>query len=88
MHLEGAASGIGGKRRKQKRRPAYWFESRRHFFLKHHGKAGAFAADMAWMAGYSLWSLRRIIQGKENLDPPCLFRDFFRHSTLRRGFRV
>ena len=88
VHMEGAASGITGLHRKQGRRPAYWFESRHRFFLKHHGKAGVVVADLAWMTGYSLWCLRRFLQGKDRSDPPYFFWDFFRHCSLIRGFRL
>ncbi|MBL0275013.1 MAG: glycosyltransferase family 2 protein, partial [Anaeromyxobacter sp.] len=35
VHLEGASSGIS--QRELRRRPAYWFQARRRFFLKSHG---------------------------------------------------
>lgn len=48
LHLEGAATGI---RAAAKRRPAYWYDSRRRFFIKHHGVSGLIAADLLWAAG-------------------------------------
>ena len=48
LHLEGAATGI---RAVAKRRPAYWYDSRRRFFVKHHGLAGLLLADLFWALG-------------------------------------
>ncbi len=39
--------------------PDYWYRSRAHYFRKHHGPAGAFLADAAWMAG-ALFYLARL----------------------------
>ncbi len=57
MHIEGASTQISDRRR---RRPAYWFDSRRRFFVKHYGLFGLFAVDILWMGGrmaYALWCL-------------------------------
>ena len=75
MHLEGAATGIGNAAR---RRPAYWFDSRRRFFVKHHGAAGLLAADVLWAGGRLSWRLRRLfgLGGRQPADdPPGLMRD-------------
>lgn len=82
MHVEGASTGI---RDANRRRPAYWFASRRRFFLKHHGAAGLLAADVLWSAGRISWKLRRLLglggRGTRN-DPPGLIRDLLT-SDLR-----
>jgi hypothetical protein len=87
VHLVGQSSGVTDTRRVPSRRPAYWFESRRRFFVKNRGRLCAVAADLAFAAGYVLWRLRRPLQGKPDLDPPCLLRDTLRHSALIRGIR-
>ena len=86
IHLEGVASGISAGREISRRRPAYWFESRRFFFLKHHGAFSLFLADTLWIAGYSTWLIRQLIQKKENIDPPRFLRDFISHSVFFKGF--
>ncbi|MDG3008124.1 glycosyltransferase family 2 protein [Paludisphaera mucosa] len=89
VHLEGASTGIkGGSATKAKRRPAYWFQARRRFFLKNHGAAYTALADAAFLAGYAAWRLRRRIQAKPDLDPECFLADSFRHSVFRTGFAV
>jgi GT2 family glycosyltransferase len=55
LHLEGAATGI---RAAAKRRPAYWYDSRRRFFAKHYGVIGLLAADFFWLLGRWCFLLR------------------------------
>lgn len=89
IHLEGASTGIqGGPREKPKRRPAYWFQARRRFFLKNHGKLRAALADAAFLAGHAVWRLRRPLQRKPDLDPQNFLADSFRHSVFRTGLKV
>jgi GT2 family glycosyltransferase len=86
VHLEGASTGI--VRRVIKRRPEYWFQARRRFFLKNHGAVFTALADAAFLTGFALWRLRRVIQRKPDLDPPQMLGDAFRNSVFLTGFRV
>ncbi|WP_165250295.1 glycosyltransferase [Paludisphaera soli] len=89
VHLEGASTGIkGASTTKVKRRPAYWFQARRRFFLKNHGKLYTALADAAFLAGFAAWRLRRRLQDKPDLDPEHFLADSFRHSVFRTGFAV
>ena len=72
VHLVGAVSQLSDSRKHRKRRPAYWFQSRRRYFLK-HGRAYAAAADVAFLAGFSLFRLRRAVQRKADTDPPKMW---------------
>lgn len=56
IHLEGAATGIHSK---AKRRAAYWYDSRRRFFVKHYGVFGLLAADGLWTIGRISYLLRK-----------------------------
>ena len=58
MHLEGASTGI---RAKQRRRPEYWFASRRRYFTKAFGVGGLVAADVLWSLGRASLLLRRAV---------------------------
>jgi N-acetylglucosaminyl-diphospho-decaprenol L-rhamnosyltransferase len=82
MHVAGQSTGVTGLQAARRRRPAYWFESRRRYWIKHHGWAYAAATDLAWMLCFSLWQLRRLLQRKPRTDPPHLLRDFARYSAL------
>jgi GT2 family glycosyltransferase len=86
VHLEGASTGI--VTRIVKRRPSYWFQARRRFFLKNYGAAYAALVDAAFLVGFALWRLRRRVQRKPDDDPPHMLADSFRHSVFRAGFRV
>jgi len=58
VHFEGAVTGIKTARR---RLPAYWFDSRRRFFLKSYGAAGLLAADVLRCLGRASLLLRRTL---------------------------
>lgn len=88
VHLVGAVSQLSDNRKHRKRRPAYWFDSRRRYFLKNHSALYATLADIAFLTGFTLWRLRRFIQRKEDPDPPKLLWDSFTHSIFLRGWRL
>lgn len=84
VHEVGAATGISDTRVQQPRRPTYWFESRRRYFSKNHGKVYLFMADMLWMMGYSSWLLRSRFMDTAyyRLRAPDLLSDFLIQSQL------
>ena len=83
VHLEGQSTGVGDKNAAApKRLPRYWFESRRHYFMKNHGPLKARLADVAWTLGHLSWRARRRLQGKADDDPPHLLSDFVRFNFL------
>jgi len=57
VHREGSATGI----RETRRRPAYWFESRRRYFTRAHGTLGLIAADLLWAMGRASYLARRVV---------------------------
>ena len=67
-----------------KRRPPYWFESRRYYLRKNHGGLYAFVASMTWALGYTLRSTRRAVQRKPTQAPPNMLGDFLRYSFFDR----
>jgi N-acetylglucosaminyl-diphospho-decaprenol L-rhamnosyltransferase len=86
VHFVGAASQISDHRKHRRRRPAYWFESRRRYFTQNHGRPYALLADAAYATAF--WRIRRAIQRKPDPDPPQFLTDFLRHSTFGRGLRL
>jgi GT2 family glycosyltransferase len=75
VHLEGASTGITQARN---RRPRYWYDSRRRYFLKHYGVPGLLLADGLWAAGRASLALRRVLRlgrGGATQDPRGLARD-------------
>jgi N-acetylglucosaminyl-diphospho-decaprenol L-rhamnosyltransferase len=88
VHLVGAVSQLSDSRKHRARRPAYWFESRRRYFVKNHGWIYAALADLAYLAAHTIWRTRRFLQGKEDTDPPKLLLDSVSHSVFLRGWTV
>jgi N-acetylglucosaminyl-diphospho-decaprenol L-rhamnosyltransferase len=82
VHLVGQSSGVTNLREPPRRRPRYWFESRRRYFVKNHGRAYAFLADVAYALSFGAWRVRRALQGKPDTDPPRMWSDFVQFSFL------
>jgi len=77
VHLGGQATGVNDM---SQRMPSYWFESRRHYFEKNYGRTYLLLANLLWIAGYSLWTVRRTLQNRPDDDKPRMFSDFIRLS--------
>ena len=86
LHVLGAATGFSHGDGREPRRPRYWFESRRRYFIKNFGLGYAMLADLAHLTGFALWQLRRALQQKPDLDPPHYLRDFLANSTFASAF--
>jgi GT2 family glycosyltransferase len=86
VHFVGQSSGIDQQDQKPKRRPKYWFDSRRRYFLKNHGWFYTALTDLVWILSFSLWKIRQFIQRKPNNDPPYLLRDFFLNTVFFNPF--
>lgn len=81
MHIEGVSTGI----KSNKRRPTYWYESRRRFFIKHHGVTGLILADILWSIGRVSYLLRKSLgigKKQEHNDPSWLMYDLLRGDIL------
>ncbi len=61
--------------------PDYWYDSRRHYFLKNHGSAYLAAADVALTLGSVAWQVRRRLQGKQDSDPPGFLTGLMKHRV-------
>jgi GT2 family glycosyltransferase len=85
VHLVGQSSGVTGAKRAAKRRPRYWFDSRRRYFVRNHGRATAFFADVAWAGSGAIYRALQFVRRKPRTDPPWLLWDFLRHSFLSWG---
>ena len=82
VHLVGASSGVFNKAQQTRRLPAYWFEARRRYFVRNHGRARARLADLAWALGALSFRARNLLQRKSDPMPEKHFRDFVRHNFL------
>jgi N-acetylglucosaminyl-diphospho-decaprenol L-rhamnosyltransferase len=85
IHLVGQSSGVTDTKRPLKRRPQYWFNSRRRFFIKNYGLPYAILADFARVLGLIFWKIRKFVQRKTEVNPPSFLSDLIRNSlTLRK----
>jgi N-acetylglucosaminyl-diphospho-decaprenol L-rhamnosyltransferase len=88
IHLVGQSSGVTGAKRTQKRRPAYWFESRHRYFRVHYGAIKTLVADVLWAGGFAVSSVLTKLRGKPRTDPPWLLWDFVRYNVTSWGHRL
>ena len=79
-HIGSASTGM----KTWRRIPAFWLDSRRHYFTKNHGHLYAAAATLAHLAGGLLWRARLLVQNKDRVDPPHFLRDLILHDVRAR----
>ncbi len=81
-HMSGRSTGASGEGSLQRRMPAYWFESRRRYYRKHHSRLYTMLADAAFIVALGLSRVRHFVQRKPDNAPPHYLRDFIRHSAI------
>lgn len=69
------------------RMPAYWFDSRQHYFRKNLGALGAVAANLAHLAGGALFRMRCVIERRQDRAAPGQLRAIARHGFSPRRKR-
>ncbi|WP_299411827.1 glycosyltransferase family 2 protein [uncultured Sulfitobacter sp.] len=77
VHIGSVSTGMKTKRRM----PSYWYDSRRHYFIKNHGRIYAVTALLAHLVGGVLHRLRAGIAGRKPQDPNWFLADLIAHST-------
>lgn len=80
MHIGSVSTGM----KEWRRVPAYWFDSRWHYFAKNHGRGYAVLATLAHIAGLGVYGLRKLLGRRDNALPPYFFRDLVKHSLAKR----
>jgi hypothetical protein len=80
VHLVGQSSGVTDVKQAKKRRPRYWFASRKRFFVNNFGPLRAFLANAAWAGAFATYRLRSKFQRKADTDPQSLLRDFVKYN--------
>lgn len=81
MHILGQSTSVTDTRTGPKRLPAYWFESRRRYFVMTYGVGRAIAIDIAALIANSVGLIKRIAR-RRNRPVPHYIRDLVRHSIL------
>lgn len=82
VHLVGQSSGVTKAGDERRRRPRYWFESRKRYFIANHGRPKALAADVTHALAFASYRLRRLVQRKPDQDPRWMLWDFIRYNFL------
>ncbi|MDV7141172.1 glycosyltransferase family 2 protein [Tropicimonas sp. TH_r6] len=78
-HVEGAATGLRGVEVGQRRRPAYWYQSRRLYFYRSHGRVGAIACALAAISGAGVNHVHSRLRGRRPWIPDRFIRDSWIH---------
>ncbi|MBO0758251.1 MAG: glycosyltransferase family 2 protein [Bradyrhizobiaceae bacterium] len=82
MHIGGQSTNVSNPKAVPERLPAYWFESRRRYFVANYGVAYAMIADVVALLAHGLGSLKRLVQGRRHRGTPYFLADLLRHSVL------
>lgn len=77
VHIGSVSTGM----KESRRMPTYWYDSRRHYFIKNHGRAYAAAALAAHLAGGLLHRARRLLAGRRPQDPAWFLSDLVKHAV-------
>ncbi len=82
-HYAGASTGLGSARARASSRPKYWFDSRRHYFVKNHSRIYAAIVDLVWLAAHATRRLRKRLRlARQPVESPEYVADFIRYSAL------
>lgn len=88
VHLVGQISQVTDPKKKNRRRPQYWYESRRRYFLKNHGALASISADLAHIAGHSLHRARCLVERRPHGAPAQFLMDLVRFGVFSKGFKL
>ena len=77
-HVGGLSTGLKDESR---RMPHYWFESRRRYFVKHHGRLYSAACDAAWILGHGILKTKASLSSRPHPARPRVGRDLIRYSV-------
>ena len=76
LHVGSVSTGM----KTWKRAPDYWYDSRRRYFEKHHGRIGALCATAAYLAGAGIFRLRCLLAWRKPDTPPGHLSYLTRHA--------
>jgi hypothetical protein len=83
VHLVGQSTGVdGAPSLRAARRPAYWFEARRRYFEKNHGKLYALGADLALATSVIAAKAAAAVRRRGSGIPERFLADMARHSVV------
>ncbi len=80
-HIGGAATGVSGAA--NRRLPAHWFASWRHYYRKNHGAFYAFLAGVAKTLGLFVYHAKRMVKRERSQKPAQYTQDVLQQCLLR-----
>lgn len=83
MHIMGQSTAVTDISGGMKRLPAYWFESRRRYFVMTFGVSHAIAIDIVALIAHSIGTIKRLLLLRHGRGVPFFLRDLMRHSVIR-----
>jgi GT2 family glycosyltransferase len=88
MHISGQSTGVTGAQATARRLPAYWFESRRRYYVKNFGLRYAMATDTLAFVAHVLGRTKDWLRRRNAGYRPRFMSDLWRHSTLFKANRT
>lgn len=82
VHLVGKSTGVTNADNRRARRAPFWFQSRRRYFIKHHGVLYATLADAALATGTALSAIMNVLRGRAPAHPQKFLQDLARETAL------
>lgn len=84
-HIAGASTGINNNTHASElpRKPAYWFESRRYFYIRHFGRGYLIFIDSIFVVANLIHRLKNFILRKPLVQPKRFLRDIVLFSGWR-----
>lgn len=86
VHLVGQATGVT-RPDPNRRRPQYWFDSRKRYFRLHFGRTRALIASLAWSGGFAIRRVIQVFQRRPDPYPRLLLWDFVWYNFLPKWRR-
>ncbi|MGE8942930.1 glycosyltransferase family 2 protein [Leptospira interrogans] len=83
IHLVGKSTGVTDAAKRRARRAPFWFQSRRRYFIKHHGVLYATLADAALATGTALSNVMNFLRRRASTHPQKFLQDLARETALR-----
>jgi N-acetylglucosaminyl-diphospho-decaprenol L-rhamnosyltransferase len=82
MHIMGQSTTVTDQTKGPRRLPAYWFESRRRFFVMTYGPSRAMAIDIASAVACTIGVLTRLLMRRTHTATPRYIRDLIDYSVI------
>jgi GT2 family glycosyltransferase len=82
MHIRGQSTAVTDESKGATRLPAYWFASRRRFFVTCYGMRRAMIIDLVALLANMVGMVKRIALGRSRSAVPNYVRDLLAHSVL------